>query len=55
MKIEKVFLDGQELTKERANELYQKYVLDYMTREAFYGGIEIVTPEGILKAEVSLI
>ncbi len=55
MKIEKVFLNGVELTKEKAQELYDKYVLDGMTKECFYGGIAIKTPEGVLQAEVSLI
>lgn len=54
MNIDKVFFDGVELTQDRANELYHKYVLDYMTRECFYGGIAIQTPEGVLQAEVSL-
>ena len=54
MKIEKVFLNGIELSHEKAQELYDKYVLDYMTRECFYGGIVIKTPEGDLQAQVSL-
>ena len=54
MKIEKVFLAGVELSKEKTQELYEKYVLDYMTRECFFGGIGIQTPEGLLQAEVSL-
>jgi hypothetical protein len=54
MIIEKVFLDNKELSEKEAQELYEKYVLDYMTRECFYGGIGIKTPEGMLQAEVNL-
>lgn len=52
MKIEKVLLNGIELTKEKAQNLYNKYVKDYMTRECFFGGILIHTPEGKLQAIV---
>lgn len=48
MEIIKVTLDGKEIPKEQA----QKYILDYMTLEAFFGGIGIVTPDGLLIAEV---
>jgi hypothetical protein len=53
MKIDKVFLNGEVLSEDRANELYKKYVLDYMTYEGFWGGVAIITPEGTLQAEVS--
>ncbi len=54
MKINKVFLNDIELSEEKAREKYDKYVLDYMTMECFFGGVDIKTEEGILRAEVSL-
>lgn len=54
MKIEKVLFNGVEVSKEEGQKLYNKYVLDCMTRECFWGGIEIITPEGKLQAIVSL-
>ena len=54
MKIKKVFLNDNELSQDEAQKYYEKYVLDYMTRECFFGGANIQTPEGILRAEVSL-
>lgn len=52
MKIKTVFWNGVEVSKEKAQELYNKYVKDYMTRECFFGGIEIKTVDGVLRAEV---
>lgn len=54
MQIDKVFFKGVEVSKEKAQELYNTYVKDYMTKECFFGGMAINTPDGVLQAEVSL-
>lgn len=54
MKIQKVFLNDIELSKEEAQAKYEKYVTTHMADECFFGGIDIQTPEGILRAEVTL-
>lgn len=53
--IKRVLLNNKEISKEYAQELYEKYVISHILVEAFFGGIAIVTPEGELKAEVTLI
>jgi hypothetical protein len=44
-----------EQSKQKAQELYEKYVTNQMVNECFWGGIGIQTPEGLLIAEVELI
>lgn len=52
IKIEKVLLNEKEIPIEKVHELYNKYIIDYMTRECFLGGITVVIPEGNLRAIV---
>jgi hypothetical protein len=55
IQIKRVFLDKVEVSKERAQELYSKYVTNPLVNEAFYGGLEVVTPEGVLRADVIVV
>jgi hypothetical protein len=55
MQINKVFLNGVEISMDRAKELAKKYLNSEMMLASFRAGLAITTPEGIFQAEVSFI
>lgn len=55
MKIDKIKLNGEEISFEEGRKIVLEYIKDHMTMESFMGGIAIILPIGTLQAEVSLV